>query len=245
MTTDLTTVILCGGRGTRAYPHTVELPKPLLDVDGTPILRHVMDIYAGQGATRFVLAAGYRPEMIDSFARTLPADWQVEVVDTGEDTHKGDRVLRVRHLVDDPFFVTYGDGVGDVDLEALVAFHREHPGSATVTVVPLPSQYGTMEFDPSGRVERFREKPSLPDHWINAGFLVMDQTVFEGWTGDLESEVLPALGTRGELFAYRHGGFWKSMDTYKDAQDLTTLARAGRENHGRLPWLRSQARASS
>ena len=232
-----TTIILCGGRGTRAYPHTVEVPKPLLDVAGRPIVRHVMDIYAAQGFTDFVLAAGYGADHVEDFARTVPGDWKVNVVDTGEDTNKGDRVLAVRHLVSGTFFVTYGDGVGNVDLAALLELHNSHDGWATVTTVPLPSQYGTVETDGSGRVQGFLEKPRLVDHWINAGFMVMDGSVFEGWAGDLEDDVLPALAQAHKLYAYRHHGFWMSMDTYKDSIDLDAIARRSLEEHGNPPWL--------
>jgi glucose-1-phosphate cytidylyltransferase len=238
----VTTLILCGGRGTRAHPHTVDLPKPLLDVAGRPILRHVMQIFADQGFTRFVLAAGFRADLIAAFARDIGERWDIEVVDTGEDANKGDRILMCREHLTDTFFATYGDGVGDVDLAKLLDFHHTHGGLATVTVVPLPSQYGTMDFDDSGRVHAFIEKPRLIDHWINAGFFAMDERVFEHWPGgDLETTVLPALGSSGELFAYKHDGFWKSMDTFKDAQDLTSLAEA----HGKPPWLRSGISASS
>ena len=226
-------MILCGGRGTRAYPHTVDLPKPLLEVDDRPILAHVMAIYAAQGFSEFVLAGGFCVDRVVEFARTCPRDWRVDVVDTGEDTNTGGRVRRVRdHITSDTFFVTYGDGVGDVDLAALLAFHRRHPGAATLTTVPLPSQYGTIDVDRSGRVDAFREKPRLHDHLINAGFFAFDERVFDIWAGeDLERDVLPALGDRGELYAYRHLGFWRSMDTYKDAQELSELCRAGHP-----PW---------
>lgn len=232
---DIPAVILCGGRGTRAYPYTVDLPKPLLEVHGRPILSHLMAVYAAQGFCRFVLAAGFRVDKVVEFAATCPADWKVDVVDTGEDTNTGGRVRRVRdRLASERFFVTYGDGLGDVDLHGLLAFHRSHPGCATLTTVPLPSQYGTIDVDVDGggRVEAFIEKPRLPDHLINAGFFAFDERVFDDWAGeDLERDVLPALGGRGELYAYRHPGFWKSMDTYKDAQELTELCRAGNP-----PW---------
>jgi glucose-1-phosphate cytidylyltransferase len=179
--------------------------------------------------------------MIDGFAAQLPDEWTVVVVDGGEDTHKGDRVLGAREHLGAEFFVTYGDGVGDVDLDALLAFHRGHGKAASLTVVPLPSQYGTLEIDDSARVRTFVEKPSLDDHLINAGFMVMNAEVFDRWSGgDLEDTVLPALSARGELFAYRHSGFWKSMDTYKDALDLETIARASEAKHGRPPWLRTR-----
>jgi glucose-1-phosphate cytidylyltransferase len=225
----ISTVILCGGRGTRAYPYTVDLPKPLLEVDGRPILARLMSIYAAQGFTDFVLAGGFRVDKVSEFAATCPTDWRVEVVDTGEATNTGGRVRLVQdHVAGETFFVTYGDGLGNVDLRSLLEFHRSHDGLATLTTVPLPSQYGTIDIDEAGRVNAFREKPLLPDHLINAGFFVFDEAVFVAWAGeDLERDVLPALGARGQLFAYRHDGYWKSMDTYKDAQDLSELCRAG------------------
>lgn len=236
----ITTVVLCGGKGTRAYPHTVDVPKPLLHVDGRPVLEHVLDIYRSQGFDSFVLAAGYRSEMIVEFAAGLAPDVRVTVRDTGEDTNTGGRIMKVRDDVGDVFLATYADGLGNVDLRRLVDFHRSHPGAATVTTVPLPSQYGTLELDDAGRVCRFREKPRLPEHRINAGFFAFDQRVFDLWDGeDLEREVLPGLAAAGELFAFPHDGFWKSMDTYKEALDLTELCRPGPP-----PWLAPPAPAS-
>lgn len=221
-------MILCGGKGTRAYPRTLEVPKPLLEVDGRPVLEHVMRIYAAQGYTDFVLAAGFRAELVEAFAATLPSEWRVEVRDTGEDANTGERVARCAQSMGECWFLTYADGLGDVDLGALLAFHRGHPGCATLTSVPLPSQYGTIETDGSGQVREFREKPRLADHWINAGFLVMDERAAQWLTGpDLERDVLPGLGAAGELYAFRHSGFWRSMDTYKDALELTALCQGG------------------
>ncbi len=234
-------LILCGGKGTRAYPHTLELPKPLMEVAGTPILRHVMAIYARQGVTELVLSAGYRADLVRDFAATLPAGWDVQVVDTGESTGTAGRVSGCADLLGPVFMVTYGDGLGDVDLAALLAFHTGHPGAATVTAVPLPSPYGTMEWDGSARVRRFLEKPRLEDHWINAGFFVFDRRALDHWTGDdLEREVLPALAAAGQLYAYRHTGFWRSMDTYKDALELSALC-----HEGDGPWTTSPDPESS
>ncbi len=226
------TVILCGGKGTRAYPHTVDMPKPLLYVGGRPILSHVAEIYGNQGFCDFVLAAGYKRELIESWALSADSAWAVEVVDTGEDTNTGGRVARVADRLGDTFFVTYADGLGDVDLHALLRFHHSHPGCATLTSVPLPSQYGTLTVTEDGRIDEFREKPRLADHPINAGFFVFDRRALDHWAGeDLERDVLPVLGAAGELFAYRHEGFWKSMDTHKDSRELSALF-----ENGRGPW---------
>jgi len=200
-----------------------------------------MNVYAGSGFSSFVLAAGFKIDLIRSFADALPAEWDVDVVDTGIDTNTGGRIERCRDIVGDTFFATYADGLADIDLAALHDFHRSHDGSATMTTVPLPSQYGTIQYDVEGRVESFKEKPVLEEHWINAGFFVFDQRVFDHWEGeDLEREVLPALGAARELYAYRHKGFWKSMDTYKDALELTSLV-----VEGNGPWIRSGTRARS
>jgi len=221
---DLTTLVLCGGKGMRAYPYTLDVPKPLLPVADRPVLAHVLDIYADHGLTKFVLAAGYKSELIEAFAAELPSTWDVMVVDTGEDTNTGARIAKCAEYLGDNFMATYADGVGDVDLNALQAFHRSHSGAATLTTVPLPSPYGTVDIASGGRVDRMLEKPKLSDHRINAGFFVFDRRVFDLWDGeDLEREVLPGLADRGELYAYEHDGFWQSMDTYKDSQDLSEL----------------------
>ncbi|MGH9121096.1 MAG: sugar phosphate nucleotidyltransferase, partial [Acidimicrobiales bacterium] len=207
-------VVLCGGRGTRAYPYTAELPKPLLEVAGRPILWHVLDIYARQGVRRFVLAAGFRGDALEDWASSLDEPWEVEVVDTGEDSLTGTRIEGCREYVGERFFATYGDGLADVDLAALLDTHISKGAPVTFTIVPLPSQYGTVDTGPDDRVVRFKEKPVLYDHWINGGFFVMEQGAFEHWEGDdLEKEVLPHLAESGHLQAYRHKGFWKSMDT--------------------------------
>lgn len=231
---DLDTLILCGGRGTRAYPDTVEVPKPLLTVGALPIVEHVMAVYRRHDCRRFVLATGYRSEMFTERYGGPEGPSEVLVVDTGPDTDTGARVrLAAGHCRGRRFFATYGDGVGDVDLDELLRFHAATGAAVTVTTVPLPSQYGTLVTDDSGRVVDFREKPRLDDHWINAGFFVVEREALEVWAGDnLERDVLPDLAGRGSLYAYRHRGFWRSMDTYKDRQELDALASGGRP-----PWL--------
>ncbi len=225
----LDVVILCGGRGTRAYPDTLELPKPLLPVAGIPIVEHVMGIYARHGHRRFILASGYLGERLAEHFATSRGDYEVEVVDTGLDTDTGERLRRVcDHVRGERFFATYADGLADIDLDALVQRHMEHDGAATVTTVPLPSQYGVLESGEDGRVARFREKPRLEEHWINGGFFVFERRAFDTWEGEnLEREVLPALSERHDLFTFRHRGFWKSMDTFKDREELNRLAEIG------------------
>lgn len=221
-------VLLCGGRGTRAYPFTDELPKPLLPVGGRPILRHIMDLYAGHDVREFVLAAGYRADVVRSFADELPTEWSVDVVETGDDTGTGGRITACLDRLGNTFFASYGDGIGDVDLDALRRHHEAHAAGATVTAVPLPSQYGTLELA-ADVVTGFAEKPQLRDHWINAGFFVFDRDVYAAHAADdLEREVLPALAADRRLHAYRHEGFWKSLDTYKDQRDLDALFAEGR-----------------
>lgn len=237
----LRTLILCGGKGTRAYPHTASVPKPLMEVAGRPVLEHVMQIYAAEGYTDFVLAAGYKIEAILDFANTLPTTWRVDVVDTGDDTNTGERVAACWDLMGDTFFLTYADGLGNVDLHDLLTFHCDSGGLLTLTTVPLPVQYGTLRLDGDGRVDRFVEKPVLSDHWINAGFMAVDHRALGHFVGsDLEKDVLPSVAAAGSLYAYRHDGFWKSMDTYKDAVELSALC-----SDGRQPWMRFEARAHS
>lgn len=228
-------LILCGGRGTRAYPHTRELPKPLLEVGGRPVLRHLMNVFVAQGYSEFVLAAGFKSSLVEMFAERLPASWKVEVVDTGLDAGTADRINQCRWALGERFFVTYGDGLADVDLLGLERFHAAHLGAITVTTVPLPSAYGVLDVDDAdGRVRAFTEKPVLHDRWINAGFFVVDDEVLSGlYQGpDFERDLLPPLAEEGLVYAYRHTGFWRSLDTWKDAVELDELCREGRP-----PWL--------
>ncbi|MCP4589393.1 MAG: NTP transferase domain-containing protein [bacterium] len=221
-------VILCGGQGTRAYPFTEYFPKPMMPICGTPILVHLMELYAHQGITRFVLAAGHRMEMLIDYFKGRFNDWHIDIVDTGADSDTGERVRRCAPYVGELFHVTYGDGLGDVDLCKLVDYHKSHGGVATVTAVPLRSQYGTIVFNESGCVSRFVEKPVIREHWINAGFFVFSKKVFDLWDGEnLEREVLPNLVPHNELYTFQHEGFWKSMDTSRDQADFEALCRSG------------------
>jgi glucose-1-phosphate cytidylyltransferase len=221
-------VILCGGKGTRSYPFTEYFPKPMMPICGTPVLVHLMRIYAEQGFDQFVLSAGHRKEILEDYFDRRFHGWTVEIVDTGLDADTGDRIRRCAHVVSDTFFATYGDGLGNVDLRRLLTFHQASGGDATVTSVPLRSQYGTVLAEPGGRVAQFVEKPVIREHRINAGFFVFNRRVFDAWEGhNLEVEVLPRLAVLNRLFAYQHNGFWKSMDTSKDQQELEGLLQSG------------------
>jgi len=252
VTESLPVVILCGGQGTRMQGATTS-KKELVEIGEQPILWHVMKIYAVYGHTRFILALGHEAEAIKryfleyepmNYDFTIPLgqpdaityhqsnaeeNWRVTLADTGLDTDKGSRIHRAAKYIDsDTFFVTYGDGVGDIDVDALLAFHRGHGRLATVTGVHLRSQYGILEIGEEEQVTGFGEKPELP-YWINAGFLVFERGVLDylgpGDSVDLEREALPLLAADKELMMYRHTGFWRSMDTFKDALALDTIWR--------------------
>lgn len=222
----MTVVILCGGLGTRAYPYTQRMPKALMPVGDAPIVEQVMRIYASFGYRDFVLSVGYLKEQIAEYfdQRSGELGWSITCVDTGDATDTGGRVLGCRDYVTSTFHATYCDGLGDVDLGELVEFHHAHGGAATMTTYPLRSQYGLVYADEDGRVSHFDEKPILPDRLINAGFFVFNESVFDLWQGEnLERDVLPSLAEQDELFIYRHSGFWRSMDTHKDQQELSPL----------------------
>lgn len=229
----LQVVILCGGKGTRSYPFTDHFPKALMPIGGKPIIVHLMEIYARQGHTDFILAAGHRQEILADYFEGRFSNWNVIVHDTGEESDTGERIRRCEPLLRDRFMVTYGDGLGNVHLDGLLKLHEECGGLATVTTVRLRSQYGTVHFSGTKQVTSFREKPVIPDHWINAGFFVFEREAFDHWEGtNLESDVLPALAGHGGLYAYQHEGFWKSMDTSKDQQAMERLV-----NSAIPPWM--------
>jgi glucose-1-phosphate cytidylyltransferase len=226
-------VILCGGRGTRLQEHTQAIPKPLVEIGGLPIVSHVIQLYAVQGFRRFLLATGYRGELIERFAAThaWPAGVSVECVQTGLETQTGGRIklLESRLAGEQLFCATYADGLADIDLAALLRFHREHGALASMTVVRPQLQFGVTELDDEGRVNGFREKPTS-EHWINGGFFCFDAAVLDRLRPDsvLERDPLEQLAAAGELRAFRHEGFWECMDTYKDAVSLNDLWTSGR-----------------
>jgi len=224
-------VILCGGRGTRLRERTESVPKALVEIGGRPILWHVIQIYASHGFDRFLLATGYMGEAVQEFAAAerWPQGVRVECVETGLDTPTGGRVAALdERLGNETFCVTYADGVADIDLGALLEFHREQRASATVTVVRPNLQWGVTELD-GDAVAGFVEKPRS-EHWINGGFFCFEPGVFDYLDADsaLEREPLERLAADGQLRAYRHEGFWDCMDTYKDAIVLNDLWASGR-----------------
>ena len=241
-------VILAGGQGTRLAEETETRPKPMVDIGGRPILWHIMKHYAQYGISEFVIALGYRADDVKRFFvdyLSLNGDmtvelgsravqrheperdaWTVHLVDTGLETSTGGRVGRLRTwLAGEPFLLTYGDGVSDVDLKQLIEFHRSSGKLATVTAVRPPSRFGGLRFDPDGSV-RFTEKPQIGEGWINGGFMVLEPRVLDYIPGDstsLETDVLEQISNEGKLGAYRHEGFWQSMDTLRDVRYLRGL----------------------
>jgi glucose-1-phosphate cytidylyltransferase len=253
------TVILCGGLGTRLSEETQVKPKPMVEIGGMPILWHIMKIYAAQGFRDFVLALGYKGETIKDFFlnyrtrqsdllldlksgrfeisedRDSVEDWTIHLVDTGLSTLTGGRLGRLRnHLIQEQkFLLTYGDGLANVDVKALVGFHEKHGRLATVTAVRPPARFGNIVFD-GDRVTEFKEKPQTGEGWINGGFFVFERGVFDYLHGDdtvLEGTPLEKLAEDGQLMAYRHHGFWQPMDTLRDKNSLE-----GTWCSGKAPW---------
>ncbi|NLT05819.1 MAG: NTP transferase domain-containing protein [Solirubrobacterales bacterium] len=229
--------ILCGGRGTRLRADVPSIPKPLVEIGGRPIVWHVVQIYASQGFRDFLLLTGYRGELIERFAAAepWPAGVTVDCVETGRDTPTGGRLALARdRLGGATVCATYADGVADIDLAALLDHHRAHGAAATMTVVRPELQFGVTRIGDDGLVVGFEEKPRSRD-WINGGFLCLEQRALDRLAPDsvLERAPLADLAAAGELRAYRHGGFWECMDTYKDAVALNDLW-----EEGDAPWRR-------
>ena len=249
-------VILAGGLGTRLSEETSLKPKPMVEIGGKPILWHIMKIYAAHGITDFVVCLGYKGYMIKEFFanyllhtsdvtidvrngsleihRATAEPFRVTLIETGTETMTGGRLKRVReHLQDDAFCLTYGDGVGDVDITSLVGFHRAHGKLATVTATQMPGRFGALSFD-GDRVDHFEEKPFGDGGWINGGFFVLSPKVIDYVDGDMiswEREPMQRLAHDGQLMAYRHVGFWQPMDTLRDKVQLEQLWQ-----DGRAPW---------
>jgi glucose-1-phosphate cytidylyltransferase len=251
-------IILAGGLGTRLSEETSLKPKPMVEIGGKPILWHVMNIYAAHGIRDFVIALGYKGELIKEYLLNFhalnsdlsvdlatgesriagtepPLDWKVQLVDTGHDTQTGGRVKRLSSRLgdDETFLLTYGDGLADVDVRAAIDFHQSHGKLATVTCVRPPARFGRVVFD-GDRVTEFTEKPQSGEGWINGGFFVLDRKVLDRIQDDAtigERAPLETLAREGELMAFRHEGFFQPMDTLREKKQLEALWASGR-----APW---------
>lgn len=254
------TVILCGGLGTRLSEETQLKPKPMVEIGGQPMLWHIMKIYERYGFNDFTLALGYKGGFIKDYMLNYHArlsdltvhlktgqvdysnptaeDWNVSLIDTGTSTMTGGRLLRLKkHLQSSgTFMLTYGDGVSDVDLAALVAFHRAHGKLATVTAVRPSARFGGLHIG-AGKVLDFKEKPQSGEGWINGGFFIFEPGVFDYLKDDdtvLEQFPLETLAAEGQLMAYEHPGYWQCMDTVRDRDALQAAW-----DSGRAPWIKA------
>jgi len=250
-------VILAGGLGSRLSEETVARPKPMVEIGGKPILWHILNIFSCYGVNEFIIALGYRAEVIKeyflnfyAFTSNMTIDlasggttihrgnaprWKVHLVDTGLNTQTGGRIKRIESWLgdDDKFIATYGDGVADIDIRALLRFHESHGKLATVTTVRPPARFGQMIID-GQRVQEFSEKPQTGEGWINGGFFVLNRRALDYIDGDAtlwEREPLERLTRDGELMAYHHEGFWQPMDTLREKRLLDDLW-----NSGQAPW---------
>lgn len=249
-------VILAGGRGTRLAEETEARPKPMVEIGSRPIVWHIMKHYEHFGFTEFLLALGYKGEVVKryflddlalsgsmtlEFSRgdvtrqeTEREPWTVHLVDTGADVGTGGRVKRLGPWLDDqPFMLTYGDGVSNINLRELITFHEKHRKTATVSAVRPPARFGGLEFE-TGKPVRFTEKPQVGEGWINGGFMVFQPDILDLIHGDetsLETDVLEPLSKSGEVMAYPHYDFWHCMDTVRDANYLRELW-----DSGKAPW---------
>ncbi len=250
-------VILAGGLGTRLSEETIVRPKPMVEIGGRPILWHIMKIYSHYGFNDFVICLGFKGYMIKEYFsnyflhmsdvtfdmrhnsmevhQKYAEPWRVTLVDTGMETMTGGRVKRVApYLGDETFMLTYGDGVADVDIAALVAFHKGHGKEATVTATQPSGRFGALNIRDDATVAAFQEKPAGDGSWINGGFMVLEPAVFDRIAGDatiFENEPLTGLARDGELVAYKHAGFWRAMDTLREKMQLEEFW-----NRGKAPW---------
>lgn len=247
-------VILAGGFGSRLSEETSVRPKPMVEIGGEPMLWHILKIYAAQGLTDFIVCSGYKGNVIKEYFasyalrtsdvtfdlegntmelhRRQTEPWRVTLIDTGPATMTGGRIRRVRdHLADKSFCVTYGDGVADIDIGALIAFHREHGRLATLTAVQPEGRFGALLLHENQvLIEQFREKPVGDGAWVNGGFFVLEPAAIEYIEGDdtvLEAEPLRRLAREGQLAAFKHDGFWHGMDTLRDRAHLEAMWAAG------------------
>jgi glucose-1-phosphate cytidylyltransferase len=249
-------VILCGGKGTRLSEETISKPKPMVEIGGKPILWHIMKFYSKYGHNKFILSLGYKSQYIKEYFYNLrtsgsdftiklspnetpvfynqmpESDWEITFVDTGEETLKGARIKRIeQYIKGDTFFVTYGDGLSDVNLNNLLDFHKQHNKIASLTAVHPPSRFGELELDNS-RVVNFQEKPQMATGYINGGFFVFNKEIFNYLNSnedcDLEFGPLQEISKENQLQAFIHNGFWQCMDNVRERDYLDNLVRKGK-----------------
>jgi glucose-1-phosphate cytidylyltransferase len=226
----LKVIILAGGFGTRLSEETDLIPKPLVKIGGKPVLWHIMKLYSSFGYNQFVILLGYKGELIEEyFLNQLDLfNWDITFLDTGLKTDTGGRIKRAKNMIgNQPFLLTYGDGLSNIDINKLVAFHQNHDGLVTMTSVQLASRFGILEIGENNLVTRFNEKPKKNEAWINGGFFICDPEVIKYIKNDsttFEKDPLSNLSKDGKLFTYCHHGFWKCMDTLRDKRELDKLA---------------------
>lgn len=249
-------VILAGGLGTRLSEETGIRPKPMVEIGGKPILWHIMKIYSHYGFNEFVICLGYKGYMIKEYFANYflhqadvtidlannkmeihnsdSENWKVTLVETGIDTNTAGRIKKIKKYVDgETFMLTYGDGVADIDIAKLIAFHKKSNKMATLTSIQLPGRFGNLDIDEQGSVKKFQEKPVGDGVWINGGFFVLNKEIFNYLEGDMndiqwEKKPLIEIANDGQLSAYSHNGFWKCMDAIRDKIELEELWNSGK-----------------
>mgnify|MGYP000571874042 FL=1 len=220
-------IILAGGLGTRISEETADKPKPMVLIAGKPMLWHIMSIFAKQGFNEFIVATGYKSEVIESWIKTVKEPWDIKALNTGLNTQTGGRILEcMKSVPGERVFATYGDGLGNINLKALIDFHNHQGKLATVTAVRPPARFGVLESQ-NGLVVRFGEKNQVDAGWINGGFFVLEPQVASyiyNLDEPLESGALPMLVEERQLVSYHHDGFWQPMDTLREKEDLERFA---------------------
>ena len=228
-------IILAGGLGTRISEETSDKPKPMVEIGGKPMLWHIMSIFAKQGVTEFLIATGYKGNVISDWVGTVSEPWDVRAVETGLSTQTGGRIQQcMQKYPRERFFATYGDGLGNVNLSRLLEYHQSHGKLATVTAVHPPARFGALESD-NGLVTHFAEKNQADSGWINGGYFVLEPEVAKYVNANsepFETGAMPRLVLERNLMSFQHSGFWQPMDTLREKQDLTKLVL-----NGEMPWL--------
>ena len=227
-------VILAGGYGTRFGEETHLKPKPMIEIGGKPILWHILKIYSAYKINEFVICCGYKGNVIKEYFSKFDSPlWNIELVDTGIDTMTGGRIKRIQNHIDDTFCLTYGDGLSNVDINSLISFHKEKKSLATLTAIHPPERFGVLELSEE-YVTEFHEKHRGQSSWINGGFFVFEPEIFDYINDDttiLERAPLETLAKEKKLTAFKHNGFWHSMDTLRDKNNLENLW-----NSKKAPW---------